>query len=225
MEPIMANSGVVEPDSGYLEDVRSICNKNDIVLIFDEVITGFRVHQGGAQGLYGVTPDLTTMGKALASGFPIGCVVGRQELFKGVAAGEVTHAGTFNATPISIAAACATLKHIQDRGDELYDSINSSGSLLVEGLGGILKERDIGHLIQGRPSIFNLMFTARDSVRNHRDVLEADNEMLIRVLQTLIRNGVRIAGRGNVFLSSAHTKEVVEETLLRFEHTMDEMTS
>ena len=102
MEPVMANSGVVEPLPGYLEAVRRMCDEHRIVLIFDEVITGFRAALGGAQGRYGVTPDLTTMGKALASGFPVGCVAGRRDLMEGIGTGAITHAGTFNATPITM---------------------------------------------------------------------------------------------------------------------------
>ena len=98
MEPVMANSGVVEPLPDYLEAVRRMCDEHRIVLIFDEVITGFRAALGGAQGRYGVTPDLTTMGKALASGFPVGCVAGRRDLMEGIGTGAITHAGTFNAT-------------------------------------------------------------------------------------------------------------------------------
>ena len=99
MEPVMANSGVVTPLPGYLEAVRRMCDQHGIVLIFDEVITGFRAGLGGAQGRYGVTPDLTTMGKALASGFPVGCVAGRRDLMEGISTGKITHAGTFNASP------------------------------------------------------------------------------------------------------------------------------
>ena len=220
MEPIMANSGVIEPQPGYLEAVRQLCDRHGILLIFDEVITGFRVHAGGAQDLYGVTPDLTTMGKAMASGFPIGCVAGKRHLFEGIARGEITHAGTFNASPISMAAALASLGFLRSTGPSWYADLEAHGRRLMTGLDEVLADHGVAHLIQGRPTIFNIMFTDQSGVRNHQDVLATDAAMLQALLPHLMASGVRIAGHGNVFLSDAHDAPVIDDTLARVDRAV-----
>ena len=220
MEPVMANSGVVEPAAGYLEAVRRMCNEHGIALIFDEVITGFRAGLGGAQGRYGVTPDLTTMGKALASGFPVGCVAGRRDLMEGIGTGVITHAGTFNATPISMAAARVTLEHLYLAGDEWYADLEQRGRRLMQGFREVISGHDIPCLVQGLPTIFNLMFTERTEVRNHREVRMTDKAKRVAFLSYLMEAGVRISGYGNLFVSDAHTDAVIDETVERFDSAL-----
>lgn len=217
MEPVMANSGVIEPAPGYLEAVRDLCDRHGIVLIFDEVITGFRAGLGGAQGRYGVTPDLTTMGKALASGFPVGCVAGRREIMEIVSTGTVTHAGTFNASPISMAAARAALEHLYLGGSELYDMLEARGRRLMQGLRGVIEDRGAPCLVQGLPTVFNLMFTELTGVTDHREVLMTDKARRAAFQSHLAAAGVRISGLGNLFLSSTHTEEVIDSTVERFD--------
>ncbi len=225
MEPIMANSGVIEPGPGYLEAVRRMCDKYGIVLIFDEVITGFRAGIGGAQGRYGVTPDLTTMGKALASGFPIGCVAGRRDLMEGIGAGRVTHAGTFNGSPITMAAARATLEHLYNHGDDLYPRLERHGRMLMDGLRRVIAEKDFSCLVQGIPTAFNLMFTDRTMVKNHREVGMTDQSARSGFLPHLTSAGVRISGFGNMYISDAHTEPVIEETVERFDSALKDFRS
>ncbi len=220
MEPVMANSGVVEPAPGYLEAVRDLCDRHGIVLIFDEVITGFRAGLGGAQGRYGVIPDLTTMGKALASGFPVGCVAGRREIMEIVSTGDVTHAGTFNASPISMAAARAALDHLYLGGSELYDTLEARGRRLMEGLGGVIEDHGAPCLVQGLPTVFNLMFTELSAVTNHREVLMTDRARRAAFQSHLAAAGVRISGLGNLFLSSTHTADVIDSTVERFDRAL-----
>ncbi len=220
MEPVMANSGVVEPVDGYLEAVRRLCDDHGIVLIFDEVITGFRAGLGGAQGRYGVTPDLTTMGKAMASGFPVGCVAGRRDLMEDIGTGAITHAGTFNASPISMAAARVTLEHLYAGGEEWYARLENRGRRLMRGLREVISGRGVPCLVQGLPTIFNLMFTDRREVRSHRDVLTTDRAMRTAFLPFLMEDGVRISGLGNLFLSDAHTEAVIDETVERFDSAL-----
>lgn len=217
MEPVMANSGVIEPAPGYLEAVRDLCDRHGIVLIFDEVITGFRAGLGGAQGRYGVTPDLTTMGKALASGFPVGCLAGRREIMEIVSTGTVTHAGTFNASPISMAAARAALEHLCLGGSELYDMLEARGRRLMQGLRGVIEDRGAPCLVQGLPTVFNLMFTELTGVTDHREVLMTDKARRAAFQSHLAAAGVRISGLGNLFLSSTHTEEVIDSTVERFD--------
>ncbi len=216
MEPVMANSGVIEPAPGYLEAVRRMCDEHGIALIFDEVITGFRAGIGGAQGRYGVTPDLTTMGKALASGFPVGCVAGRRDLMEGIGAGKVTHAGTFNGSPVTMAAARATLEHLYNHGDVLYPRLERRGRMLMEGLRQVVAKQGFSCLVQGVPTAFNLMFTDREAVRNHREVCLTDRTGRAAFLPYLTEAGVRISGFGNMYISDAHTSPVIEETVERF---------
>ena len=225
MEPVMANSGVVEPRPGYLEAVRRMCDRHGIVLIFDEVITGFRAGLGGAQGRYGVVPDLTTMGKALASGFPVGCVAGRRDLMAGIGTGAITHAGTFNATPVTMAAAKATLEHLYARGDELYARMEERGRRLMQGLNEVMEGQDIPCRVQGLPTIFNLMFTDLGEVRSHRDVLLTDRAKRVEFLPHLMAAGVRISGFGNFFPSAAHSNAVIDETVERFSSALRSFNS
>ena len=220
MEPVMANSGVVEPAPGYLEAVRDLCSRHGIVLIFDEVITGFRAGLGGAQGRYGVTPDLTTMGKALASGFPVGCVAGKRKIMEIVSTGAVTHAGTFNASPISMAAARAALEHLYLGGNELYGALEEQGQRLQQGLRGVIEGRGVPCLVQGLPTVFNLMFTELAAVRNHREVLLTDKARRAAFQSHLAAAGVRISGLGNLFLSSAHAGDVIDSTVERFDQAL-----
>ena len=217
MEPVMANSGVIEPVPGYLEAVRELCDRHGIVLIFDEVITGFRAGLGGAQGRYGVTPDLTTMGKALASGFPVGCVAGKRAIMEIVSSGTVTHAGTFNASPISMAAARAALEHLYLGGSELYGGLEEQGLRLMEGLREVFDAHGVPCLVQGLPTIFNLMFTESTDVKDHREVLTTDKAGRAVFQSHLAAAGVRISGLGNLFLSSTHTEEVIDSTVERFD--------
>lgn len=216
MEPVMANSGVIEPVPGYLEAVRRMCDQYGIVLIFDEVITGFRAGIGGAQGRYGVTPDLTTMGKALASGFPVGCVAGRRGLMEGIGTGAVTHAGTFNGSPVTMAAARATLEHLYTHGDDLYPDLDRRGRLLMEGLREVVAEQGASCLVQGLPTAFNLMFTDRAAVKTHREVCMTDRAARTAFIPHLAAAGVRISGFGNMYMSDAHKEPVIEQTIERF---------
>ena len=225
MEPVMANSGVVEPQPGYLEAVRRMCDDHGIVLIFDEVITGFRASLGGAQGRYGVIPDLTTMGKALASGFPVGCVAGRRDLMEGIGTGAITHAGTFNATPVTMAAARATLEYLYEGGEEFYGDLEGRGRRLMQGLNDLMAGQDIPCRVQGLPTIFNLMFTDLPAVRNHREVLMTDRGRRVAFLPHLMASGMRISGFGNFFLSDAHIGAVIDETVERFGSALDSFRS
>ena len=135
MEAAMCNAGAVHPAPGYLEGVREACTRNGTILIFDEVITGFRLAPGGAQERFGVTPDLATFGKAIANGFPVAAIAGRADLMDLFATGGVVHGGTYNAQPIAMAATVATLKSLTP---SLYATIDRHGTRLMEGHEGRL---------------------------------------------------------------------------------------
>ncbi|MER3452291.1 MAG: aspartate aminotransferase family protein, partial [Acidimicrobiia bacterium] len=151
-EPIMGNTGVIPPRPGYLAFLREITKDHGIILIFDEVITGFRVALGGAQALYGVFPDLTTMAKALGGGFPVAALGGRRDLMEQVADGTVLHAGTYNANVVAVAAASASLELLARPG--VYADLFRRAERLMSGIGGIFERAGIPAQVQGVGPMF-----------------------------------------------------------------------
>ena len=158
MEPVMCNQNAILPDPGYLEGVRRICTETGTVLIFDEVITGFRVAPGGAQALLGVTPDLTVFGKAIANGLPVAAIVGKAEIMDLMVTRRVMHGGTYNAHPLGMAATVATLKALAD--GSVHARIAVQGKRLMEGFQRILDERQVTARVQGLPQIFHVTLGA-----------------------------------------------------------------
>jgi len=192
-----------------------MCDKYGAVLIFDEVITGFRIALRGAEEIFGVCPDLAVYGKALASGFPIGCVAGKSALFEGVDAQRVTLAGTFNAGPVTMAAAKATLEKLTSKHDAVYETLNQSGSRLVAGISTLLADVLEDALVEGLPSLFCLAFGRRGPRLDHRDVVNSDTEVLKTFIGMLHRQGVRVSSRGTHYLSASHDSLAVDLTLER----------
>ena len=211
MEPAMCNTSTVFPGDGYLEGVRRACTDTGTVLIFDEVITGFRVAPGGAQAHFGVTPDLATFGKAIASGFPVSCFAGRAELMELFASGGVMHGGTFNGHPACMAALVATLGELEK--PETFAALDRQGTRLMEGIGEALDAADIQARVEGFPQIFHVGFGLEGEVTDYRSSLQADKERYVRFTEALHYRGVRALERGAWFLSTAHTGDVVDETV------------
>ena len=219
-EPIMCNTGCIEPLPGFLEGLRALCDHYGIALIFDEVITGFRVHLGGAQAYYGVTPDLAIFAKAIANGYPISVLAGKHKWMQPIAEGKVIHAGTANAGNPSIAAAQATIK-IMER-DRVQEKLHHLGQRLMAGLREAAHEAGQPMLVQGPGPIVHVAFTDLPYARDLRDTLAFDKAKLGKFVLSLQEQGVRILGRGTFYLSAAHTEqdidqaiEVVRSTLLR----------
>ena len=211
MEPAMCNTSTVFPGDGYLEGVRRACTETGTVLIFDEVITGFRVAPGGAQAHFGVTPDLATFGKAIASGFPVSCFAGRADLMELFASGGVMHGGTFNGHPACMAALVATLKELEK--PETFAALDRQGTRLMEGIEEALDAADIHARVEGFPQIFHVGFGVEGQVTDYRSSLQADKERYVRFTEALHFRGVRALERGAWFLSTAHTADVVDETV------------
>ena len=211
MEPAMCNTSTVFPAEGFLEGVRRACSDTGTVLIFDEVITGFRVAPGGAQAHFGVTPDLATFGKAIASGFPVSCFAGRAELMELFASGGVMHGGTFNGHPACMAALVATLGELKK--PETFAALNRQGTRLMEGMREALDAADIQARVEGFPQIFHVGFGVEGQVTDYRSSLQADKERYVRFTEALHYRGVRALERGAWFLSTAHTADVVDETV------------
>lgn len=211
MEPAMCNTGAIFPAPGYLESVRDICNRTGTVLIFDEVITGFRVGPGGAQGRLGVTPDLTLFGKAVASGFPVAGLAGKAALMDLFAAGKVMHGGTYNAQSVTMAATVATLRTLQAPGT--YDLLARQGTRLMSGVAEAFAAAGVTATVTGFPEIFHVGFGLTAPPRNYRDILATDRAGYVRLTSALLSRGVRVLERGAWFISTRHDDAVVDETV------------
>jgi glutamate-1-semialdehyde 2,1-aminomutase len=214
MEPMMLNAGAIEPRPGYLEGVRSLCDRYGVVLIFDEIITGFRLAAGGAAERYGVIPDLATFGKAMAGGWPVGALVGRGELMKPIGTKKVNHSGTFNANVMSSAAVVATLQVLKE--DPPYERIERITADLTKGLHEVAEENSIPLRIQGVPGAFHASLSATDvEVCEYRDLDRLDAHGYLDLADRMIASGIWVSGRGIWYLSSRHGEREVEVTLDR----------
>lgn len=217
MEPAMCNTSAVPPAPGFLEGVRAACDDTGTVLVFDEVITGFRLAPGGAQHLFGVTPDLATFGKALASGFPVAALAGRRDLmeqFTKAAGGSVMHAGTYNGGIPAMAATVATLKILQS--PETFATIEENGERLRAGLGRALADRGVAHRLQGWPGIFHMALGVDEPITDYRSSLQADRQMYVKLCVGLLERGVRVLERGAWFVSTTHDAAAIDETVEAF---------
>jgi glutamate-1-semialdehyde 2,1-aminomutase len=210
MEPIMFNSGGILPVPGYLERVREMCTKYGTVLIFDEVITGFRVSIGGAQARLGVIPDLTILGKALANGFAVAAIVGKHEFMDLIGTGRVMHGGTYNTQSVSMAATVATLEAI--KSGIPHGSINETGAALMEGLREELSKAGVEHEVVGYPAVFNVRFDLKGPIE-YRSAMKANRERYMNFAFEMLTRGIRILPRGTWFLSSAHEEVDIDKTL------------
>jgi glutamate-1-semialdehyde 2,1-aminomutase len=211
MEPAMCNTSAIIADPGYLAGVHQACSAAGTLLIFDEVITGFRVAPGGAQQRLGVTPDLATFGKAIANGFPVAALAGRADVMEQFVTRKVMHGGTYNAQPVSMAATVATLTALAD--GQVHAALERSGRRLMDGIVRALAEADISARIQGFPQIFHVALGVDAPIRDYRSSLAADKARYVRLTTALLDQGVRALERGAWFLSAAHTDEAIDETI------------
>lgn len=212
-EPMMCNSGVIYPDEGYLKGLRRIATENKIVLIFDEVITGFRLALGGAQEYFKVIPDIALFGKAMAAGFPVSCIAGKRDIMNLITGGKVIHAGTFNSNPVSMAAAYATVTELEKNNGQVYRHIFSLGNRLKEGIEKIAADMGFPALLQGPGPMFHLFFTRRKKVNHYRDYLDSDMETYGRFIEYLLYEGILSLNRGIWYVSAAHSDEDIDRTL------------
>ena len=210
MEPAMCNQGAIAPAPGYLEGALAACRKHGAILIFDEVITGFRLGRSGAQGRFGVTTDLSIFAKAIANGFPVAAVVGRADLLDMFATGGVLHGGTFNAQPVTMAAMVATQAALTP---EAYETASRRGVRLRDGIAGILKDAGLKAQVTGFELMFHIGFGLDAPARNYRDLLKADKVLYVKFAHALLRRGVRALERGAWFVSFAHDDAVIDATL------------
>ncbi len=213
VEPVAANMGVVPPVDCYLQALRDLCNNENAVLIFDEVITGFRVALGGAQELYGIKADITCLGKIIGGGLPLAAVGGRSYIMDLLApVGPVYQAGTLSGNPIATAAANATLDIISK--DDCYTKLESTAALLEEGLAYAASRTEIAVTINRIGSIMSCFFTKRP-VRNFTDVQTTDITSFKKFFASMLQQGIYLAPSAYeaMFVSLAHSKADIEKTI------------
>ena len=211
-EPVMCNNGCIPPQEGFLQGLRAICDEYGIALIFDEVITGFRLGLSGAQGYFGITPDLSIFAKAIASGYPISAIVGKREWMEEIATARVIHAGTMNSGNPTVAAALATID-VLERDADTYNRMFRLGRRLMEGLREAARETAQPLLVQGMGPMFNTSFTTLHQLRDYRDTLSADKIKLQALIAGLHDRGVRVIGRGLWYISAVHTEEDIDQAI------------
>jgi glutamate-1-semialdehyde 2,1-aminomutase len=207
-EPVMCNNGCVLPKKDFLEGLRDITNHYRIALIFDEVVTGFRLGMSGAQGYFNIQPDLTIFAKAIANGYGLSVLAGKREWMHPIAEGKVIHAGTMNSSNPTIAASLATLKVLGR--DNVHARLFQLGQDLMEGLCNAARETDQPMLVQGLGPVFHVGFTTKNAVHDYRDTLSYDKAKGAAFIRGMQEEGIRLIGRGLWYLSAAHTREDVE---------------
>ncbi|TDP94845.1 aspartate aminotransferase family protein [Labedaea rhizosphaerae] len=213
LEPILCNTGVIMPKPGFLEGVQKLCADIGALLVFDEIITGFRMAPGGAQEYLGITPDLATFGKAMAGGMQLSALVGKAEVMDDIATGKVAHAGTFNSHPVAIAAAKATLAVLDEQRDVVYPTLFDLGNRLAEGLRAAAARTGVPLLVTGPGPVVQTYVTEATEVSDYRDFAATDRATMARLHQLLLDRGVNIVPRGLWFLSTAHTADDVDQTV------------
>jgi glutamate-1-semialdehyde 2,1-aminomutase len=220
-EPVMCNSGCLPPEPGYLEGLRRLCDELGIVLIFDEVITGFRLAMGGAQEHFGVVPDLAVFGKALGSGHPISVLAGRKTLMQPIADGKVIHAGTLNSGVTGVAASLATLGVLER--DRVHARLYRLGARLMDGLRAAARATGHAMLVQGPGPMFHAGFTTLGRAKEYRDLFATDRPKYAAFVAALQDRGVRLIGRGLWYVSAAHTEADVDRCLQVVREVLDGM--
>lgn len=214
VEPVAGNMGCVLPQQNFLQELRTLCNIHRALLIFDEVMTGFRVAPGGAQQLYGVQPDLTTLGKIIGGGLPVGAYGGKRNIMELVApSGPMYQAGTLSGNPLAMAAGYQMLR-ILSSNKMIYRQLEQRGKTLEEGIKEILRSAGIAHTINRLGSMFTVFFTDSPVV-DYEGAKRSDTAMFQRFFNAMLENGIYFPPSQfeAAFLSTAHTEEVIEKTL------------
>lgn len=223
VEPVMGNVGPVLPRDGYLQGLREVTEDNDVLLIFDEVITGFRLSLGGAQAYFGVTPDITTLGKIAGGGLPIGIFGASEEIMSMISpSGKVYQAGTFSGNPLSLAAGLAT---IDELSAETYEELERKGRMMRQGIAKIVEERELPYCVQGLGSLFQV-FCAPHEVSDYQSALGSDQTAFMKLFHSLLDKGVYLPPSQfeTCFLSTAHTDDDIARTLDSYDRSWSEIS-
>lgn len=214
VEPIAANMGVVPPNVGYLEGLREITRKNGALLIFDEVISGFRVGLGGAQGLYKIQPDLTALGKIIGGGLPVAAYGGRREIMQMLAPlGPVYQAGTLSGNPLAMRAGLATLPHL--RAENFYEELNRKSERLAGGLRKVFEEAKVPARVNSAGSLITIFFQA-GPIRNYDDAKKSDTKAFADFFTKMLDQGIFLppSQYEALFVSAAHTEADIDRTIV-----------
>jgi len=220
VEPLLGNAASVMPRPGWLEKLRELCDKYGIVLIFDEVKTGFRIANGGAQEFFGVKADMATYAKSMGNGFPVAAIGGTDEIMSIIGYGGVGHGGTYCGNVVGVAAADATLEILENQ--PIIETINGYGRSLMDGIHEILTRANIPHFVTGPPPMFSIFLGSDEEPRDFRAYCQGDDELYERIAMALIDRGVMpdSDGREPWFLCFGHQEQQVADTLTAFEEAV-----
>lgn len=216
-EPIMCNSGCISPKPGYLEKMRELTTKNGIVLIFDEVITGFRLGLGGAQEKLSITPDLVTLGKAVAGGLPLSVVGGKEEIMDLVSESKVFHMGTLNGNPLCVSAALASINFLSKNNGKVFTTMTELTNELTYNIEKLAEKYNIPLLINKQGAVFHTMFTSYKKVDTFYQFQQRDVAQFNKFAELLLKEGVAVRPSGLWYVSVAHTHEDISKTLEKIE--------
>ncbi|UBM59959.1 glutamate-1-semialdehyde 2,1-aminomutase [Marinilongibacter aquaticus] len=226
LEPIPGNMGLVLPQEDYLEGLRALCDAHKIVLIFDEVMTGFRLAAGGAQERLGVTPDLTTLGKIIGGGMPVGAYGGKAEIMDFVSpVGPVYQAGTLSGNPIAMAAGYTMLKHIAEHPD-VYSHLDAIGEEITDGIGEVMQASGLPYSINQIGSMYSLFFTEKE-VTDFESAKGSNTEFFGKYFQAMLKHGVYLAPSQfeSLFLSTALKPKHIKAIIKAHKHSIEELTN
>jgi glutamate-1-semialdehyde 2,1-aminomutase len=215
IEPVLANIGLVAPEKGYLNEVRKITEQNDVLLIFDEVVTGFRLALGGAAEFFGIKPDLSTFAKAIGNGFPIAAITGRREVMQQLApAGNVYQASTFAGNPVSVAAATAALGTLVEGKNAIYPQIARMCDNIVDGIKDMLSAAKLECAVNSIGSMFQVFFTP-EKVKDEASARKSDAANFRRLFDELIKRDIFIPPSQfeTCFVSYAHNEDDADKTI------------
>ena len=213
VEPILGNTAGIVPKPGYLEKIRELCDEYGIVMVMDEVKTGFRIAKGGAQEYFGIKADMVTYAKSLGNGYPIAAIAGKEEIMMSIEPGNVALGGTYTGNACGTAAANATLEIMET--EPVHETINARGKALMQGIDEILTEQDIPHVITGVPAMFSILLGIEDEPVDFRDYMKGDSGLYEELALELIARGVMpdSDGREPWFLCASLSEADVAETL------------
>lgn len=223
VEPVMGNVGGIMPQTDFLPTLRRLCDEYGIVLVFDEVKTGFRIAKGGAQEFFNLQADLVTYAKALGNGFPIAAIGGKREVMMTIAPGQVSQSGTYNGNMVAVAASLATLEVFEK--EPIHEILQQRGQALMKGIAEIFSDYEIDHAVTGLPAMFGILLGSNCAPQNFRDYLKGNAALYAQFVRGLAQRGVLpdIDGREPWFLCAALSEEDVQETLNAINDTVREL--